>query len=91
MTEYKPNCCLHPGAFLKDDLKTLHISISKAAKLTGITPKRLRDIIRGKESIYLMDARKFEELTGEPAYFWMNSQEKWNDWQKAKETQRVGQ
>lgn len=73
-TEYNPNYCLHPGEFLKDDLKMLKMSQKTLAKTSGFSTTVINEVIKGKRKVNADMAIKFEEIIGEPASFWMDAQ-----------------
>nr|DAK85881.1 MAG TPA: Plasmid maintenance system antidote protein [Caudoviricetes sp.] len=79
-TEYKPNYCFHLGVYLKDDMETLRISVRAASRITGLPKKTIKELIDGKIRIDEAIAAKLELLTGEPAYFWLGVQEKYDEW-----------
>lgn len=81
-TEYKPNYYLPPNVFIVDDLITLRISVCAASRITGLSKKMIKELINGKIRIDEAIAAKLELLTGEPAYFWLGVQKKYDEWVK---------
>ena len=79
-TEYKPNYCLPPNAFIVDDLITLRISVRSASRITGLPKKRSKALINGKVRIDEEIAARLELLTGEPICFWLDMQKKYDEW-----------
>ena len=64
-----------PGEILKEDfLDPLKISINKLARLIGVPPNRISEIVNGKRTITADTALRLQRFFGVEAQFWLNLQ-----------------
>jgi addiction module HigA family antidote len=64
----------HPGAGLKDDLKSLGLSVAEAAKGLGVTRQQLHRVITGQCAISPEMAVRLEKAVGGTAGGWLRMQ-----------------
>lgn len=69
-----PFVATHPGEVLKDELKERGILQKELARQINVQPTHLNELIKGKRSMSMDIARKFESALGISAQFWMNMQ-----------------
>lgn len=72
--EYRPDIAIHPGETLQENLESLGMSQIELSLRTGLTPKTVSEIVKGKSSITPSTALKFEKALGISARFWNNLQ-----------------
>lgn len=65
---------VHPGIILKDELDELGVTPSAFARLIGVPPNRISQIISGKRSVTGDTALRFGHWFGVEPQFWMNLQ-----------------
>ena len=71
----------HPGTvFLEDVMKPLNLSVTKTAKLLGVSRKALSEFINEKSSLSPDMALRISIATGTSAESWMNMQQKLTLW-----------
>lgn len=70
--QYKPNYAVLPGEVLNDELELREMSQQELSKRTGLSPKHIVSIIKGKSSITPETALKLERTIGMPANYWLN-------------------
>lgn len=69
---YKPDIAIHPGVTLEETIGALNMSQKELAERTGLAPKTINEIIKGKNPITPETAIKFERVFGVSARFWNN-------------------
>lgn len=65
---------LHPGARIKQELKSLGLTQKTAAGILDMQPSHLSEIVRGKRNITKAIALKLQSLLPTPAEEWMHLQ-----------------
>ena len=70
--QYKPNYAVLPGDVLNDELELREMTQQELSRRTGLTPKHIVSIIKGKSPITPETALKFERTIGMPANYWLN-------------------
>ncbi|MDD4989838.1 MAG: HigA family addiction module antitoxin [Candidatus Pacebacteria bacterium] len=70
--QYQPNIAIHPGETLLDILASLNMSQVDLAERTGLTPKTINEIVKGKNPITPDTAIKLAAVFGTSATFWNN-------------------
>ncbi len=69
---YVPDIVSPPGETLEELLEERRISQAELAERTGLTPKTINEIIKGKAPITPDTALLLERVLGTPARFWNN-------------------
>lgn len=69
---YNPNVAIHPGVTLEELLVVYEMSQIDLSKRTGLTPKTINEIIKGKNPITPETAIKFSSVFGMSDTFWNN-------------------
>ena len=65
----------HPGEFLLEEfLKPFHVSATAFAKLIGVPPNRVTEIIRGRRDVTADTAIRFGKALRTTPEFWLNLQ-----------------
>jgi antitoxin HigA-1 len=64
----------HPGLLLKDDLETLGLTVSDAARGLGVTRQQLYNVINGKSGVTPEMALRLEKAIGGSADHWLRMQ-----------------
>jgi len=78
VTERKPT---HPGAVLREDvLKPLGLTVTKAAKLLGISRKCLSEFLNEKSSLSVDMAYRISVATNTSVQSWLDMQTKLTLW-----------
>lgn len=76
MTKLKP---IHPGEILLEEfLEPMGISQNLLARETGMSPRRVNEIVLGKRSITGDTAIRLGKLFGIEPEFWMNLQSRYD-------------
>lgn len=70
--QYQPNIAIHPGETLRDILTSLNMSQVDLADRTGLTPKTINEIVKGKNPITPDTAIKLASVFGTSSTFWNN-------------------
>lgn len=73
-TKFLPNYCIHPGIFLKEELKLLNIKQTELSEKTGLSKTVINEVIKGKRDINARMAVLFEQILESPAKYWLNLQ-----------------
>lgn len=76
---FQPNIAIHPGETLEDILMETGMSQIDLATRTGLTPKTINEIIRGKSSITSDTALKLATVFGMSTEFWNNLERQYQD------------
>jgi antitoxin HigA-1 len=74
---------VHPGESLAEDLYELRLSVTKAARLLGVSRQTLQMIVNCKQSVTPEMALRIGKLIGNGPNLWLNLQRSW-DLQQAK-------
>ncbi len=69
---FEPDFAVAPGQTLLESIESLDMDQRELAVRTGLTPKTVNQIIKGKAPITYETALKLEQATGVPAHFWNN-------------------
>ena len=76
----------HPGTvFLEDVMKPLHLTVTEAAGMLGVSRKTLSEFVNEKASLSPEMALRISKATNTSAESWMNMQQKltlWKAYQK---------
>jgi addiction module HigA family antidote len=70
--QYMPDYVVMPGDLLGEHIESLGMSQIDLSRRTGLTPKTVNEIIKGKAAISPETALKLERVVGHSARFWMN-------------------
>jgi addiction module HigA family antidote len=66
---------IHPGEVLLEEfLKPLHLSQYRLAKEIGVPPRRINEIVQGKQAITPDTALRLSRYFGLSERFWLNLQ-----------------
>lgn len=68
--QYQPNIAIQPGETLRDILGSLNMSQADLADRTGLTPKTINEIVKGKNPITPDTAIKLAAVFSTSATFW---------------------
>lgn len=70
---------IHPGEVLSEEfLKPMNISQYRLSKKTGMTPRRINEIVHGKRAITANTALRLARFFGTTDRFWMNLQTRYD-------------
>ena len=70
---------IHPGEILLTDfLAPMGISQYRLAKNTGVPPRRINEIVKGKRAITADTAIRLGRFFGMEAQFWLNLQSRYD-------------
>jgi HTH-type transcriptional regulator/antitoxin HigA len=75
----KLNYAIHPGEILQDTLDAHDLSQKDLASRTGVTPKHINEIIKGKASITSSFAQKLEFVFETSSGFWLGLQKNYEE------------
>ena len=64
----------HPGELIGDTLDELGVSVTKAAKVLGITRQQLHNLIAGRSGVTAEMAIRLEKALGSTADTWLRMQ-----------------
>ena len=77
----------HPGVvFYEDVMKPLNLSVTKTAKMLGVSRKTLSEFINEKSSLSPEMALRISIATGTTAESWLNMQQKLTLWLASQDT-----
>lgn len=79
--EYQPDYEVLPGDVLAYELELRGMIQQELAKRTGLTPKHIVSIMKGKSAITSETAIKFERALGMPANYWLNLESQYQEFQ----------
>ncbi len=82
--EYQPDYAVIPGDVLAYELEIRSMSQQELAKRTGLTPKHIVAVMKGKSAITSATAIKFERAIGMPADYWLNLESQYQEIQARK-------
>lgn len=71
---WSPDYAIHPGTTLLDTLEAIEMSQKELSERTGLTPKTINEIIKGKNPITPETAIKLSSVFGTSVEFWDNLQ-----------------
>lgn len=70
---------IHPGEILAEEfLKPLHITQYRLARDTGVSARRINEIVKGTRAVTADTALRLARFFGTTAQFWMNLQSKYD-------------
>lgn len=70
--EFSPNYAIPPGEILDEELQSRGMSQAELAQRTGLTPKAINELVKGKTSLTPESALKLERVFRQPAEYWLN-------------------
>src|SRR5437899_2106215 len=76
---FNPTYAFSPGETLAEVLGSRQMSQAKLAERTGLTPKTVNEIVRGKAPVSPETALQLERVLGLPASFWNNLQRRYDE------------
>lgn len=65
---------VHPGEYLRETLDELDITQYRLAKVIGVPPRRINEIVHGRRSITADTALRIAAALGTTPEFWLNLQ-----------------
>lgn len=75
----RPTQRIHPGEILDEEfLKPLRITQYRLARGTGVSPRRVNEIVRGTRAVTADTALRLARFFGTTAQFWMNLQTRYD-------------
>lgn len=77
--EYQPDYAVIPGDVLALELELRSMTQQELAKRTGLTPKHIVSVMKGKSAITSETAIKLERAIGMPADYWMNLESQYQE------------
>jgi HTH-type transcriptional regulator/antitoxin HigA len=77
---YEPRRVSPPGGTLQDILDERGMAQNELAERTGLTPKAINEIIKGKMAITPDTALKLERALGIAAEFWLAREQHYQEW-----------
>ncbi len=77
---YEPRLVSPPGGTLQDVLDERGMAQNELAERTGLTPKAINEIIKGKMAITPATALKLERALGIAAEFWLAREQHYQEW-----------
>jgi addiction module HigA family antidote len=69
-----PRLPVHPGEILGDELEELGLSATRSAKILGVPPNRIIQILNGRRGISAETALRLARWLGTSPQFWLNLQ-----------------
>lgn len=75
---WTPNWATHPGEHLEEYLDVRGLTQAQFARIAGLTPKLVSEIINKKNPVSPDTAIAFERVLGLKAYIWTNLQANWD-------------
>lgn len=70
--QYEPDYAVSPGEVLSAELEIRGMSQLELSHRTGLTPKHINSVLKGKSAISPETAIKLERTIGMPADYWLN-------------------
>ena len=64
----------HPGAFLREQIEEMGLTVARVAEGTGLAVVRLREIVRERRGVSAEAAIALGAYFGQSPEFWMNAQ-----------------
>jgi HTH-type transcriptional regulator/antitoxin HigA len=77
---YEPRRVSPPGGTLQDVLDERGMAQNELAERTGLTPKAINEIVKGKMAITPDTALKLERALGIAAEFWLGREQHYQEW-----------
>lgn len=75
---FAPDWRTHPGDHLQEYLEVRGLTQAEFARLAGVTPKLVSEIISGKNPVSPESAMRFQRVLGLRAEIWLDLQAKWD-------------
>jgi HTH-type transcriptional regulator / antitoxin HigA len=82
---YLLDYAVHPGDYLEELLEVHNMSQIELANRTEISKKHINQIINGKASITAKTAVALENITGKPANYWLDLQQRFDEFYERQE------
>ena len=86
---FTPRVVYHPGLTLAEKLEELGMSVKEFSVRTKKPEKTINAVIKGNSSLTPDMAVAFESVTGIPAYFWMQKQQKYNEYVARQKREKI--
>lgn len=77
---FTPRVAYHPGVTLAEKLEELGMSVKEFALRVTKPEKTIIAVLKGSSALTPDMAVAFESVTGIPAHFWMQKQQKYNEY-----------
>jgi HTH-type transcriptional regulator / antitoxin HigA len=77
--DYRPDIAIHPGETLIETIEAFGMTQAEVAGRTGLAPKTINEIVKGKNPITPDTAMKFSAVFGTSASFWNNLQKNYEE------------
>lgn len=74
IVEYKDLIAFHPGQYIGELIEDYNMTQKEFADKLGISPKMIRKLVKGEQSISNEIAQKLEKLTNISMKTWLNLQ-----------------
>jgi len=74
IVEYKDIIALHPGQYLGELIEDYNLTQKEFAEKLGVSPKMIRKLVKGEQSISNEIAQKLEKFTNISMKTWLNLQ-----------------
>src|ERR1051325_5391878 len=78
---FSPSYAFPPGETLAEVLESRDMSQAELAERTGLTPKTVNELVKGKAPVTPETALHLERVLGLPASFWNGLQRRFDEWQ----------
>ena len=72
--EYKDLIAFHPGQYIGELIEDYNMTQKEFAEKLGVSPKMIRKLVKGEQSISNEIAQKLEKLTNISMQTWLNLQ-----------------
>ena len=72
--EFNDKIAFHPGYYIKEIVDESGLTQEDFAKRLGTTPKNLRILVRGEQSLSIDIAMKMSRMIGTSIEYWLNLQ-----------------
>ena len=72
--EYKDLIAFHPGQYIGELIEDYNMTQKEFAEMLGVSPKMIRKLVKGEQSISNEIAQKLEKLTNISMKTWLNLQ-----------------
>lgn len=69
---YVPDYVVPPGEIVQEYMEALGMTQAELSSRTGLAPKTVAELVKGKAPITPETALKLERVLGRPAHFWSN-------------------
>ena len=74
IVEYKDMIAFHPGQYIGELIEDYNMTQKEFAEKLGVSPKMIRKLVKGEQSISNEIAQKLEKLTNISMKTWLNLQ-----------------